>query len=106
MEEGRVVIINDLKRGNTRVIESINDIYECNALDKSTFNFQRPISIHPNFRMIFTLHSNALKKLSSAFFNRFIHIKIKDTNEITGFYKLEKGAPINTNIKDIKILTE
>lgn len=100
MTEGRIVIINNLEQGNTRVVESLNDIFDCNVLYESTINFKRIDKIHEDFRIIFILHSNVPHKLSAAFLNRFVHIKV--LNDYVSPY------PIITDQIDIEnqILTE
>lgn len=95
MKTGRVVIINNLERGKTRVIESLNDVYECNLLDDKSIQIKRGFKVHPNFRIIFTFHSNVPHTLSAAFFNRFIHIKMKPTREISHSFNVEDNKPIN-----------
>ena len=94
-EEGRVLILEDLERGNTRVLESINDIYESNPVYSEINKLQRNINVHENFRIIYTMHSNVPNKISAAFFNRFIHIKMKDNGEIANHFHIPKGIPLN-----------
>ncbi|KAK8883163.1 hypothetical protein M9Y10_045811 [Tritrichomonas musculus] len=95
METGRVLIIENLEIGKTKVIEALNDIYECNLLEGDSIKIVRNIKVHKNFRIIFILHSNVIHKLSPAFLNRFIQIKMKPTKEIYNYFNIKAGLPIN-----------
>ncbi|KAK8886790.1 hypothetical protein M9Y10_042260 [Tritrichomonas musculus] len=99
MEEGRVVIINEAENGNTKVMESFNDITESNFLYDLNKVSDRIKNANPSFRIIVTLHSNIPNKLSTAFKNRFIHVVIHDKQEISNHFNFPKEIPINIKSK-------